>query len=151
MKSNATKRFVSAILALIFLVAAFVLLFDAIQPAYGNLMTLKGQLAAQENLLQSESSTIDKVQSIASAYAGQTDAAQAIDAALPDRQDIAGAVAQLYGLAQTNSVSMQNLSITVSAPPAALLNRTSSSAANIMIHPTGTIAFSITASGNYES
>jgi hypothetical protein len=145
-----TRRFSSALAALAFFIGAFVVFFELVQPSYADLMALKGKLAAEQTLLQNESSTVAQVNKVVAAYSTQTSDQAAISAALPIGQDISGAVAQIYGLADANHVSIQNTSISVSAPPSAIVRPSGSSTVNLLLRPTGTIAFSISANGRYE-
>jgi hypothetical protein len=154
-----TKRFVSALLAMCFFVAAFVVFFDFVQPAYNALMTAKGKLAGERQLLQNESTTIAQVKSVMSAYAGQNDAARSIGQILPLGENIAGAAAQIYGLASADNIAIQAMSLSFSAPAQGTARVVSVSGtgsdtgftSGVAMRPTGTIAFSVTANGNYES
>jgi hypothetical protein len=145
-----TKRFISAFAALAFFVGAFIVFFELVQPAYGNLMALKGKLAAEQELLQNESSTIAQVGKVIAAYRTQSAAQATISTALPIGQDISGAVAQIYGLADANHITVQNTSISVSAPQAGAVRPSTAPGASLLLRPTGTIAFSISANGTYE-
>jgi len=150
---SATKRLTSALLALVFFVAAFVVFFDFVQPAYNNLMTTKGKLAGQQELFNNESSTVAGVRAVMSAYAGQNDAVQSVQRILPLGAGIADGVAQIYGLASANSISIQTVGISVSAPSNRNFSGTAGIGAipGITVRPTGTVAFTVAASGNYES
>ena len=152
MKSS-TKRFTGALLALAFFVGAFIVFFELVQPSYGDLMVLKGKFAGEQVLLQNESSTIAQVGKVITAYGTQSAAQAAISAALPVGQDISGAAAQIYGLADANHITIQNTSISVSAPQSAAIRQAATantSGVNLTLRPTGTIAFAISAAGRYE-
>jgi hypothetical protein len=143
-----TKRFTSSIAALLFFVAAFVVFLELVQPAYSDLSSSKGKLAGEEAMLQNESSTIASVEKLIATYQSQATTQGTLAAALPVGENLAGAVAQIYGLAQANNISIQNTSVSVSAPKALAQ---SSAGANLLLRPTGTIAFAVMAAGNYES
>jgi hypothetical protein len=154
MKPNA-KRLVSALLAMGLFVAAFVVFFELVQPTYGDLMTAKGKLVGEQMLLQNESTTISQVRSVMAAYAGQDDVAKSIGQLLPSGENIAGAVAQVYGLASADNIAIQSVSIAVSAPNK-IVSAASGGSQNVLasgidVQPTSTIALTITANGNYES
>ena len=137
-----------------FLVAAFVVFFDLVQPAYGNLMTAKGTLAGEQALLQNEASTTAQVNAIISTYSSESADLQSVGQILPSGENIAGAAAQVYGLASADNIGIQMMSMSVSAPTqgaARTVGGAAGLAAGLAVRPTGTIALSLTASGNYES
>lgn len=153
MKST-TKRFIGALIALLFFVGAFIVFFDLVQPTYGDVMTLKGKLAAEQALLVNQSSTIAQINKVMGAYASQTDSQAAVSAALPVGANLSGAVAQLYGAAQANSIAIQNVSVSITVPQTAGAksgNTALTSGSGVSLRPTGTVAFAVTASGNYEN
>lgn len=154
MKSS-TKQFASAILALFVLVAALILFFELVQPAYSDLSVLKGQLAGQKKMLDTENSTIGQVQKLITKYQNQVSAQEAVAMALPMGVNLSGAIAQIYGLAQANGIVIQNTGISVMAQTAAATPTANvalnSGSPNLLLRPTGTIALALTANGNYES
>ncbi len=143
-----TQRFLSAILAIVLLVASFIIFFDIIQPAYGNLEALKGKLAGEQSLLATESSTLSSLAGVIAKYNTQASSQDAVNATFPNGQNIAGAVAQMVGIAQANSIAIQNVSISATA---ATQNGTGlgTSASAWLVKPTGTIAFVLTGVGSY--
>ncbi len=132
--------------ALLFIVVALVVLFDLVQPEYGNFQTLKGQLAGEQAFLQSETTAVAQAQTLISQYQGQSASAQTAALAVPTGEDLAGALAQVYGLA-ANSKGLVIQTVGVSAP--ALQSQTASSTQ--LVQPLGTITFQISAIGSYEA
>jgi Tfp pilus assembly protein PilO len=151
MKSS-TKRFTSSLLALVLLVAALIVYFEMVQPAYGNLEAAKGKLAGEGQMLQNEANTVGQVQKLITAYEGQASAEAALAAALPTgKPDLAGAIAQIYGLAQANSLTIGNLGVSVSTPIGAAAQAVGAAGSSVPVSPLGTVAFSLTANGSYEN
>lgn len=133
-------------LSLAFIVVALVFFFDFIQPEYGNLEVLKGQLSGEQSFLQTETQAVAQAQTLISEYKNQSQAEQNAALAMPTGEDLAGALAQVYGLAANEGIVVQSVGIT--AP--ALQVEGGASSTNIT-KPLGTISFQIQASGSYEA
>ena len=147
-----TKRLTSAFIALALFIAAFVVFFDMVQPAYGTLMAARGQLVSEQQTLQNESSTISQIESVMAKYASQPAAQAEVNEALPVGADMANAVTQVYGLAQVNNLNVQNIGISLSSNANGQMVAFGDAAtAGLLARPTGTIAFNITANGTYEN
>jgi hypothetical protein len=147
---QSSKRLISIFGSLLLVVVALVVFFDVVQPEYGVIAQVKGQIAAENNLLQTESSTVGAAQKIIAAYKGQTGGQGTIDLAMPTTQDIAGGAAQIYGLAQNSGLAIQSLAIsppTVSQPSSPVAGGASAATTK----PVGTFSFQIAANGSYES
>ncbi len=142
-----SKRFASMMLALGFIVASFIIFFDLIQPTYRDLTTLKGKQLSDENFLSSEKNIVAQVKKLVSQYESDTQMQTSLAQAMPSGPDVAGALAQVYGIAQNNSVTIQ--SMTFSAPVTSA--PTSLSPRQQILKPAGTFAIQITATGSYEA
>lgn len=79
----------------------------------------------------------------------QSDQAAVSDLALamPSGPDVAGAVAQVYGIAQNNGMTVTSIGI---SPPRATV-RTAGNATSTLLKAEGTIALTIAGSGSYEA
>jgi len=145
------------ILALLLVVAAFVMYFDLLSPAYAALQTEKGQELSNQQLLSNEKQIVTQVQSLISQYQNQTQSQQSASMALPTGPDVAGALNQLYGLASANTINIQSVGVSlqaVAATPteAPVTDQIESAAEGASItEPLGTISFSLTATGSYEN
>ena len=105
-----TKRFLSVILGLILLILSFVVYIDFIVPAYASAQSLKAQILSLDNFLTAEKDAVSKVQNLISAYKSEEDLQRAVSLALPQNEDVVGAVAQVSGLIQISGVSLESLS-----------------------------------------
>lgn len=141
-----SKRLISLMLALGFVVAAFIIFFDLIQPTYGDLQTLKGKQLSAENFLASEQNIVNQVKKLVSQYASDAQTENSLALAMPSGPDVAGALAQVYGIGQNNNVTIQNINF--SAP---VTSAQASRSPNQILKPTGTFAIQITANGSYEA
>jgi Tfp pilus assembly protein PilO len=132
-------------LALGFIVLALVLLFDLVEPEYTNFQTLKGQLSGEQAFLQSETTAVAQAQTLISQYQSESASEQTAALAVPTGEDLAGAVAQIYGLAANEGIVIETVGISA---PALQANAASSTQ---LVQPLGTITFQISAIGSYES
>jgi Tfp pilus assembly protein PilO len=153
MKQN-SKRLTSILLALGFVVIALVALFDLIQPAYANMMMTKGQIAGAQSFLTTEKTAVAQAQQLISQYQNQSQSSQSTMLALPSGPDAAGAVAQIYGLAQNNNITIQTIGI--SPPTLEQVTQPSTGGSGTastvqIIKPLGQIVLQITAAGSYEN
>jgi len=139
-----SKRLVSIIFALLFVVVSLVIFFDLIQPEYANVTDLKSKAAGERQFLASASQAATQVQQLISTYKSQSQNVQMLALAMPTGEDLAGALTQIYGIAQSTGVTVG--SIGISAPT--LQSQTSSTMSGL--RPVGTIAFQLAAAGSYE-
>jgi Tfp pilus assembly protein PilO len=140
-----TKRFISMIAGLAFLVSSLVVYFQLIQPAYEDTKNIKAQQLSQQSFLDSEKTVVKQVQDLIASYEGQLQIQQAVSAALPPNPDIVGALAQLYGLAQENNLVVQSISVGFSGESGSGVGQFS------LKKPIGTINFQLSLVGTYES
>lgn len=152
-----TKRLSSTLIALLLLVAAFVIFFDMIEPEYATVQSLRGQEESEQQLLASEQQLAKQVEGIISTYQSQSAQAQEVDLAMPVGPDTSEALAQLYGIAANSGLTIQNVSVSsqtsdVSAAPAVVPAGTSTSlAVSAVVKPEGTLTFQVGAIGSYEA
>lgn len=136
--------------ALVFVILALVLFFDLVQPEYGNMEALKGQAVGQKAFLASETTAVAQAQQLISEYQSQSQGEQNAALAMPTGADIAGALAQAYGIAQANNIVIQTISVstpTLEAPA----TPTDGTTLSDLVKPLGTLTLQITAAGSYES
>lgn len=133
-------------LSLLFIMGALILLFDLVQPEYANFQMLKGQLAGEQALFATETQAVSNAQNLISQYKGQSGNAQTASLAVPAGEDLAGALAQVYGLAANSSIAIQ--SVGISAPD---LQAAANSQGAQLVQPLGTVTFQIAAAGTYEA
>lgn len=148
-----TKRFLSLILGLVFLVGALVVFFEFVQPAYEDAQAIKSQQFSLRNFLDNEGATIKQVKDLISAYQGQGEVQQAVSLALPTTEDLAGAIAQLYGLAQNNGLIFESVSVSVSlAAPSARIEEGGTGGATFALQKSiGSINFQLKLVGPYAA
>ena len=150
-----TKRFLSMILGVVFVVGSLVIFLQLIRPAYSELLKLKGEKASFQKFLNEEKDAVGKVKLLIAKYNSKDIKIQQVASlVLPTEPDIPGAVAQFYGLAQINNMELRSVSISVSglaqsgSPAAQGLQPGNLSAA--LQRPVGSLALSTSLSGSYE-
>jgi Tfp pilus assembly protein PilO len=157
-----TKRLSSIIIAALIVVAALVVYFEFIVPAYANLETVKGQEESETTLYANETQIVSQVKSLLSTYQSDASSSQLVAMALPVGPDVSGALAQIYGIAANTGVTVQGTGISVQAvqavtPQAVTVADATNSqiataaATGSIIKPTGAVSFHVTGSGSYES
>lgn len=154
------------LLSLVFLAGAFLIFFDLIQPAYGDLQAKKGKEVSARAFLQGEEQLVAQAKKLIDQYASATAAADTLALSMPSGQNLAGALAQLYGIAQNNGLAIQSVSVSPATVVAAQSRAPSQSDAtggaggtggagaltpSQIVRPMGMIAFQVTAAGSYES
>ena len=143
------------ILALAFLVAALLVFFDFIQPAYGDLEQEKGVEISTEQLLTNEQQMVSQAKALLSQYESESQAQSNLSLAMPSGPDLASALAQIYGIAQNNNVNVQG--INVSAPTIQLQSGGSSEGTagtpptlSQIVKPIGAFSMQVSSAGSYE-
>ena len=99
------------ILGLVLVVAALMIYFNFIKPAYEENQLIKSQQLGNSLFLQQEQEAIKRVQDLISIYQEQSMVQDAISAAIPEKEDANGALAQIYGAARNSSVSLESISV----------------------------------------
>ena len=142
------------LLALAFLVAAFVFYFDFVSSAYSDMQALKGKESGEKAVWSQESEMIQQVKELIATYQNESQTQNAVALSLPSGQDISGALTQIYGIAAVNSISLQNVNISISSVlPTNVGNSTikTNASSSLLMNPLGSISFAIAANGSYEN
>jgi len=138
---------------MVFLVSALVVYFEFIQPAYEEAQKIKSEELSAKAFLDSEKAAVNQVQNLISNYKGQGQIQEVVSLALPLKEDLSGALAQIYGLAQNNDLGFQSVSISVGGPestPRSLsLGTQETSFRSSLKKAFGKITLSVRLSGSY--
>ena len=135
------------IIFLVFLVAAFLVFFDLIQPTYGDLQDKKAAQASSANLLSAQQQSITQAKKMISQYANESQAEGNLALAMPTGPDLSAALAELYGTAQNNNITIQSVGIVA---PTVKLTASSTGQATL-VKPMGTFPIQVAALGSYEN
>ncbi|MBI5220802.1 MAG: hypothetical protein HY978_03120 [Candidatus Liptonbacteria bacterium] len=147
-----TKRFLSMIISLALIVAAFLVLFDLIQPAYGEVQQIRSEQISRENFLAKQRAAVEQVKNLITATRSEQELQRVLSLALPTQPDPAGAIAQLDGIAEGNRLALKGLSISLSEQQASggQADQAQSGAANSLARPLGSATFQIRFASTYE-
>jgi Tfp pilus assembly protein PilO len=140
------------LVALVFLVASLLIFFDLIEPAYGNLQMEKGQQLSDQQFLSSEQDTVAKAQQLLTDYQNDMKDEANLSLAMPSGPDVAGGLAQIYGIAAASGIAVQTIDISspaVQVPP--VQPGSTPLTASQIVKPIGNITFQIAGTGSYEA
>jgi hypothetical protein len=149
---QSSKRLVSLALAFFFIIASLVLLFDLIQPGYAALTDTKSQVAGEQAFLADETKAVAQAQTLLTTYNNQGQGGQNVALAMPPTEDQAGALAQIYGIAQNSGLTIGTVGVsapTIQAKAPIVIG--TAPTPQQLTKPVGAVSFQITATGSYES
>ena len=102
---QSSKRLWSILLAFLFIVAAFVCFFDLVQPEYQNVEALRSQQLGEAAYLTSQTTLVKQAQTVLNTYQNAQGTTN-IGLAMPSGEDVAGALAQIQGIATNNGITI---------------------------------------------
>lgn len=146
---QASKRLISFGIGIALIVAAFVIFFQLVQPAYQEAQGWKAKKIGQENLYNNQLSTQKQVNALLQAYQGSRAPQDLVNMALPQTKDEADLVNEISVLSARYSLAVQNISI--SNPGARTASGKPQAGAAGLVKPTGVINAQIRVAGNYGS
>lgn len=148
---QSTKRLISSVTSLLFLVGTFVAFFNFVQPAYREMAALKGQLASLERFKIEQGAMLQSVKSLINIYNESQEVRDTVSLALPLRPSVAEAVAQINGLVTNNNLTAYSYGLSgVSEPVLSEEARRQLGTGGIVIQPASPISFNLRLSGSYE-
>lgn len=144
------------ILALVLLAAAFLVFFNMVEPAYNDVEHEKGVAASTAALLETEQQIVSQAQSLLSQYSSNSAAENNLALAMPSGPNLSSALAQIYGIAQNNGITIQSMNFTAPSvqaqtQQAATGNSASPFSIQKLIKPVGTFSIQLIAAGSYEN
>lgn len=148
---QSSKRLASISLSFLFLLAAVVVFFDLVQPEYANEKSLQSQVIGEQSYLTDQTALVKQVQTTLNEYQNNVSSSADVALAMPSGEDVAGALAQIQGIAANTGITITNISATqpqVQIPAAPSGGAAASSTA--LLKPIGNFSFNISASGSYE-
>lgn len=137
-------------LALVLIVAAFVIYFSFIRPAYEDTQKIRSEEFSRQTFTDRQSAVINQVKKLISAYQGQGELQDAVSMSLPLKPDEPGALAQLNGLLENNHILPQSFGISVLASPGGAARIAQGTSSQSFAKPLSTMLFKIRLIGSYE-
>ena len=97
----------------ILLIAVVIVYVKLIQPAYSDVQKLRGEIQAQQNLLQDQSQAVTQVQNLISQLQNQNIAQfqEQISLVLPTSESVPQALSQYQAIAQASGLSIQSVGL----------------------------------------
>ncbi|HUC02152.1 MAG TPA: hypothetical protein VMA75_04620 [Candidatus Paceibacterota bacterium] len=154
-----SKRLTSILLATLLIAGALVVYFELIVPAYTNLESVKGQAESENVLYQNETQVATQIKGLLASYQSDSSSSQLVAMSLPVGPDVAGALAQIYGIGANTGVTIQGTAVSLQAVQEQAPSDDGTTSGGIadaatggsIVKPLGTVSFQVTASGSYES
>ena len=142
MKSSA-KRLYGILLSLLILIVSLVGYSSMLVPKYEDIQELRGERDSLNELVQKERDSVDAVKRLIKEYSSTSNLGDSLSIALPDEQNIASAVNQIRGIADSNNMLM----ISFALKPLSVDAR----AIDSIVQPVATVRMSIDLLGDYDS
>ena len=152
---QSTKRLTSSVAAILFLVASFVILFNLIQPAYGEISRLRGEIASRSEFAENQDRVIAAVQRLLASYESSQDAQAALSFALPHKPHVGEVIGQVHGLLAVNNLISQSFSVEPeptrrAVVPAQKGTPTKDKQQNLVVNPPRAVNVKFKAIGSYS-
>lgn len=148
----ASQRLISFAIAIVLIIAALVVFFDLVQPAYQSAQELKAEKISKQNFLDNQKATLSQVQDTIAAYQGSGNPQALASLALPAGKDESEIVHQIGVLASQYQLPIQ--SMTVSTPGAKSTQARSKnelSSSSSLVKPVGVLNIQIRLAGSYAN
>ncbi|MBI2623751.1 MAG: hypothetical protein HYW65_04275 [Candidatus Liptonbacteria bacterium] len=147
-----TKRLMSMIVSLLLMGGAAILFFNFIQPAYADVQALKSEVLVREEFVRNEQDAVKKVQQLISAYNNQAERREFISLVLPLTADVSGALTQLAGLVQNDTLGAQAFTVSEEGDSSGWsAGAAAPKDAVDLTRPLGTLSLQVAFTGSYEN
>ncbi len=149
---QSVKRLFSSVLALLFIVAAFVTFLNFVEPQYEQVSQLKGQVLSQGQLVDQEKAVINEVKKLVDSYNQSQELRDSVSSALPPTPNLAEALAQLNGLANLSHLTAQAYALST---PTTIVSETArrnpdKTSSQALVQPLSFVIFQVKLLGSYE-
>ena len=138
----ATKRLVSILVSLAFLIGAVILFTSLVLPAYRVIQELRGEKSALGAVVEKEEKLVKAADRLLSEYQGARGVRDTLSLVLPTEEATSGIINQVYGIAKTTGVAVDG--INVEAAPLEFQGTDS------IVEPVGTLKVAVRLRGSYE-
>ena len=137
-------------LALLLTVAAFVIYFSFIRPAYEDTQKIRSEEFSRQTFTDRQSAVINQVKKLITNYPGQGELQDAVSLSLPLQPDEPGALAHLNGLLENNRLFPQSFGVSVLGSRGQAAVRPQGTSTQSFAKPLSTMLFKIRFVGTYE-
>lgn len=150
MQTSGGKRLFSMIVTLVCLVAALVVFFEFVRPAYTETQEVRAEVISRQNFLDEQEASIVAAQQVIEKYRSDTQVQDTVSRVLPATPDIGGALYQLNAIASQYNIVL--LSTTAQTPQLSLATPGVQAATSTVatVRPLGIATFQVRFSARYE-
>ena len=145
------KRMLSAVISLVFIIAATVVFLKLIQPEYAVLERNKSTKAAQEEQIDRKKNIDELIAKQSDNYNKNSGYRDVFTAALPARPAIDMALAQIDYLAGQNNISLSSVAVSETTPPLSDSARRDPYSLEALVGKYKTISLNVVAAGQYDN
>ncbi|MDP2650697.1 MAG: type 4a pilus biogenesis protein PilO [bacterium] len=140
---SATKRLISILVSLGFLIGAIVLFSSLVLPAYRDVQQLRGEKKSLEAVVKEEEQLITTANRLLTEYQSAANLRDTLSLVLPREEALPGMINQIQGIAKSAGVTVENMNVE-NLPLEH--SRTSS-----IVEPVGSFKVTIRVRGSYEA
>lgn len=138
-----TKRALSILFSIFFLIAAIIVYTSLIQPEIGNSTELQSEVASKTNAYQNQKNAVSQVSKLISQFQNAGALQQTLSLAMPIGPSVTDALNQWYVISQNSQASVQSLDIKV--------GNAFTSSNQPLAKGMGTITVNLGVTGTYDS
>ncbi|MDP3953744.1 MAG: type 4a pilus biogenesis protein PilO [bacterium] len=139
----AAQRLVGILTGMALIIASLVVYSSLLMPKYREVQNLRGERFALTGLLAEEQESVDAVQRLIRQYSSISDLRDSLAVTLPSQEETASIVNQFQGIASSNGILMDSLSIR----PLAIAPRVN----DLVVEPLGILRVNMKLVGDYGS
>lgn len=144
-----SKRLFSMVVTLVCVIAAFVIFFQFVRPAYLEAQDVRAQVIARENLLEAQSQAIEQVQQLIQKYRSDAAVQQTVSQVIPSKPEVGSALYQLASIASQYGIQFQ--STTAQTPQLSIAANARAASSTVgAVRPLGVATFQVRFVARYE-
>ncbi|MCL4400324.1 type 4a pilus biogenesis protein PilO [Patescibacteria group bacterium] len=140
---GSTKRALSILFSVFFLIASFIVYTNLIQPEMGTASELQAEVASKNNAYQSQKNAVAQVSKLIGQFQNATALQESLSLGMPIGPGITQALNQWYAISGNSQANVQSLDIK--------LNNSLSPAAQPLTKRMGTVVVNLGVVGTYDS
>ncbi len=106
------------VVTLVSVVAAFVVFFQFVRPAYSEAQDVRAEVISRQNFIEQQTAAVAQVQQLIDKYNADTGVQETVSKVIPSTPDVGGALYQLTSIAQ--GYGIQIISTTAQTPQLAI-------------------------------
>lgn len=136
------------VVTLVCVIAAFVIFFQFVRPAYLAAQEVRAEVISRENFLESQEAAVAQVQLLIEKYRSDEALHETVSRVIPSTPDVGGALYQLTAIAGTQNIPI--LSTSAQTPQLAIAKPGRSSSTVGVVRPLGIATFQVRYAARYE-